>query len=164
MYVVGGFDGQSVLSSVEVLEPGSIDEGWRYAPGLPSPRSGLSAVATPFGVIVAGGFDGEQRLASVSKLDDEAVEWISLPPMAQPRSNFALILLPSPTAPALLAVGGYSGLQTVSHVELLVLDSKTWLPAPHMSINRSALKAVLLPSSLPTNILSSFIRPISSSE
>ena len=174
LYVLGGFDGQSVLSTAEFLDPGELEKGWRPAPSMLSPRSGLSAVADPEGVLVAGGFDGEQRLASASLLVGGS--WEPLPSMAQPRSNFALLSL---GPGAVLAVGGYSGLQTVSTCELLLTTpqfpgpeeeleegelprdcaSRSWLPGPPMSLNRSALKAVLLPASLSSHRLRSLAKP-----
>ena len=154
VYVIGGFDGQSVLSSAEWLDPTETEAGWRPAAAMGSPRSGLSAVAAEDGVLVAGGFDGEQRLASASLLADaDAGGWRPLPPMAQPRSNFALLSLGRRAA---LAVGGYSGVQTVPTCELLLLRCQTvprWLPAPQMSLNRSALKAIRVPAHLSTQTL-----------
>ena len=62
MYVVGGFDGQEVLNSVEVYDPG--DNSWSFAVAMNSPRSGVSLVAYRDSLYALGGFDGARRLRS----------------------------------------------------------------------------------------------------
>lgn len=62
MYVVGGFDGQEVLNSVEVYDPG--DSTWSFAVAMNSPRSGVSLVSFNSSLYALGGFDGARRLRS----------------------------------------------------------------------------------------------------
>ena len=62
VYVVGGFDGQEVLNSVEVFDP--VESSWSFAVAMNSPRSGVSLVSYNDSLYALGGFDGARRLRS----------------------------------------------------------------------------------------------------
>lgn len=60
IYIVGGFNGQEVLSSAEVFDPATRQ--WSSLRGLRSPRSGVSLVAYRDCLYALGGFNGYSRL------------------------------------------------------------------------------------------------------
>lgn len=53
--------------------------------GRPSPRHGFSWAASKYGLTIFGGFDGEHDLSEVWTLTLDTLEWLSLPPMPEPR-------------------------------------------------------------------------------
>ena len=62
IYIVGGFNGQEVLSSAEVFDVETNQ--WSYIHSMTSPRSGVSLVAFRDSLYALGGFNGFTRLSS----------------------------------------------------------------------------------------------------
>lgn len=60
IYIVGGFNGQEVLSSAEVFDPDT--KQWSFIRSMRSPRSGVSLIAYRDCLYALGGFNGYIRL------------------------------------------------------------------------------------------------------
>lgn len=60
IYIVGGFNGQEVLSSAEVFDPDT--KQWSFIRSMLSPRSGVSLIAYRDCLYALGGFNGYSRL------------------------------------------------------------------------------------------------------
>ena len=63
IYVAGGYDGVSALSSVECYDP--LSNTWRVVPPMQRARSAAAAVALSDRIYVIGGHDGSQIESSV---------------------------------------------------------------------------------------------------
>ncbi|XP_059469272.1 influenza virus NS1A-binding protein-like [Neocloeon triangulifer] len=137
LYVIGGFDGVAVLSSVEKLEP---DSRWTFSARMIRQRSGLGAVALPGCILVFGGHDGFQRLADGEKFNPDSETWTLLAPMVQARSNFGIASI----GRLVFAVGGYGGPepgQPLAEVEAYDPSIDKWFPVEKMLSPRSGLIA-----------------------
>lgn len=62
IYIVGGFNGQEVLSSAEMFDPRTGQ--WSFIRSMLSPRSGVSLIAYRDSLYALGGFNGYSRLNS----------------------------------------------------------------------------------------------------
>lgn len=60
IYIVGGFNGQEVLSSAEVFDADT--KQWSFIRSMLSPRSGVSLIAYRDCLYALGGFNGYSRL------------------------------------------------------------------------------------------------------
>lgn len=67
IYIVGGFNGQEVLSSAEVFDPET--KQWSFIRSMLSPRSGVSLIAYRDCLYALGGFNGYSRLNTGKLLD-----------------------------------------------------------------------------------------------
>ena len=150
VYVFGGFDGQQPLNSIEVFDPemGTWSMSRVY---LHTARSGMRAVVLAGRIYVAGGFDGETRLRSVEcfSFGPGGVTRHQVPDMATARSNFAMIVVDN----QILVAGGYSGPSVTSKCEVYSPQSNTWSSTSDMLSSKSALDAVVIPSSTNIDIL-----------
>ena len=81
--VIGGWDGQTVVQSVEWYDP---DLGqWQQGPSLYQPRKRLGVASHNGKVYAIGGHDGKQALNSVEVFDQTTRQWTLLPAMNQAR-------------------------------------------------------------------------------
>ncbi|GJQ71204.1 hypothetical protein Trydic_g1101 [Trypoxylus dichotomus] len=130
IYIVGGFNGQEVMSSAEV--------------------SGVSLVAFRNALYALGGFNGFNRLTTGEKyLPGESSGWVSIAEMFCPRSNFATVILDD----QIFVIGGFNdrfvvGSTTINFVECYDPENNEWYDAAPMNLNRSALSACVI-SGLP---------------
>ena len=100
MCAVGGWDGQSVVQSVEWYDP---DLGqWQLGPPLNQPRKRLGVASHNGKVYAMGGHDGKQALNSVEVLDQTTRQWTPLPTMNEARMFAACVTLDS----KIYAIGG----------------------------------------------------------
>ncbi|MED6234254.1 hypothetical protein ATANTOWER_025446 [Ataeniobius toweri] len=63
LYAIGGYDGQSRLSTVEVYNPET--DGWTRVSSMNSQRSAMGTVVIDGHIYVCGGYDGKSSLNSV---------------------------------------------------------------------------------------------------
>jgi len=79
--VMGGFDGQNRLSSVERYDPAT--NAWEAVAPMSTARSYSAAAVFDGKLYVMGGFDGQRRLlSSVERYDPARNEWVSMASMA----------------------------------------------------------------------------------
>lgn len=91
IYIIGGYDGNAYLASVERLE--RAGGRWVEMSPMNSARCTLSAVASPDGqyIYAIGGFDGE-ALSIVERYSVKEDVWTELPDMSDPRFMHACVL------------------------------------------------------------------------
>jgi kelch-like protein 18 len=113
VYVIGGHDGTSYLSSVEVWSPSRnggqhldiSDTHWRPVSSLVQPRSSLAAVAVGNALVALGGYCGRggSRLASNEMWQPKGrdpkgggarSQWRFINGMSCPRSDHAAVAAP----------------------------------------------------------------------
>ena len=142
VYVCGGFDGQTVLNTVEYFD--SEQSEWTIAPPMEMRRSGLSAVSYQGSLVVLGGYNGETRMNRMERYDEAMMEWVRMPDMKLAKSNFTTIVVDK----KLYAVGGYDGNRTINLVECYDPEGEAgpgWEFVHCMTIPKSALGVAVLP-------------------
>ena len=143
IFVIGGFDGDTVHSAVEVFNP--EDQTWTFTASLSTPRSGVRAISCKGKLCVIGGFNGERRLKTIEVLDEQKGEWDLLEgQMTVARSNFGIEVFGKYVA----VFGGYDDerRQTTAECEVFCFNEGAWFPITPMPIMNgcSALAVVTL--------------------
>ncbi|CAI8020572.1 Kelch-like protein 17 [Geodia barretti] len=80
---IGGWDGDSVVHSVEWYDPHTAR--WKPGPSMNEPRKRLGVVAHCRKVYAVGGHNGKATLSSVEVYCQRSKRWTSLPNMSQAR-------------------------------------------------------------------------------
>ena len=101
LYAIGGWDGQSVVPSVEWYDPDSSTQ-WKSGPALGQPRKRLAVASLDGRVYAVGGSDGKNALSSVEVFDQHTRQWTPLSPMHHARMFAACVTLDG----KLYAIGG----------------------------------------------------------
>ena len=141
IYVIGGFDGEQIHSSVEIFNPRT--EEWSFGPQLNHARSGVKACVYHDKIFVIGGYDGIERLKSVEVLDPASSpnwQYLINSQLLVRRSNFAVTV----TDDKILVAGGYDGHGVTNKTEMYDDKTKVWKRTKPMSLERSALEMVTL--------------------
>ena len=138
VWVVGGFDGQNCLSSVEVLHTGT--GRWSRGPALLTGRSGLSCAYLGGWIYAAGGSDGSSRLRSVERIKPGASRWERVADMINHRSNFSLAALGG----RLVAAGGFNGSTVSAEVEMFEPETGVWTKMESMPEAKSGMATVVV--------------------
>jgi len=103
LLVVGGFDGNSALASVECYTP-QWDE-WKMISSLKQQRSGCAVIACDDYLYTLGGCCDGKYLSSVERLCDLDETWSKIQPMQTPRWRLAVVNCNG----VVYAIGGKSG-------------------------------------------------------
>ena len=140
---VGGWDGLSALSSVEILDP--LSGRWTLATPMRSARWGHTTTTLPDGrVLIAGGVGPDDRSLKSSEIyDPETGVWTDAGELVEARdSHVAVTLLDG----RVLLVGGY-GVEGAPIASSEMYDPATgvWTDAGWMSEARAGHTATLLP-------------------
>jgi sugar lactone lactonase YvrE len=136
--LAGGFDGSSVLNSVDAYDPKT---GVMYGPRqMVSPRKNLSATTLIDGrVLLAGGNDGTQDLATMEVADLSSGTISIVGSLTFPRSGHVAITLPNNND--VLITGGSSGGTPIASAELFSPANSSVRSAGNMSVARSGAVA-----------------------
>eukprot|EP00919_Chromeraceae_sp_WS-2016_P059114 GHVR01140477.1.p1 GENE.GHVR01140477.1~~GHVR01140477.1.p1 ORF type:complete len:562 (+),score=157.13 GHVR01140477.1:1690-3375(+) len=149
---VGGFDGDSIMSSVECYDPRS--KGWEELPPLPTPRSSCMCAYLDGRVYVLGGTKGV-RLRSVDVFDERGGKWVeseggkglhSSVDMIEVRSAGAAVVCDG----CLYVIGGTDHSHAVhSSVERLDTHTRMWsftraMPSPLMDLGATAVDGAIM--------------------
>lgn len=102
VYAIGGWNGRSTMSSVEVYTPRT--NTWRSSVSLPQAEESAAATVTHNRVVVAGGTDGNASYYNDLFVFD-GHRWSNGSPMRTPRADFGLVVN---TQGQLYAFGGYN--------------------------------------------------------
>lgn len=94
IYVVGGFDGQAQLSSVERYD--TEQQIWEMVAEIRIARSALSLTVLDGKLYAMGGFDGQQFLAIVEVYDPVRNTWEEGTPLTSGRSGHASAVIYQP--------------------------------------------------------------------
>ncbi|XP_069911202.1 kelch-like protein 12 isoform X6 [Oryctolagus cuniculus] len=130
IYVVGGYDGRSRLSSVECLDYTADEDGVWYSVAPMNVRRGLAGATTLGGagvallndhIYVVGGFDGTAHLSSVEAYNIRTDSWTTVTSMTTPRCYVGATVLRG----RLYAIAGYDGNSLLSSIECYdpIIDS-----------------------------------------
>nr|WEX30410.1 Kelch-like protein 12-A-1 [Carassius gibelio] len=156
VYVMGGYDGRSRLSSVECLDYTADEDGVWYSVATMNVRRGLAGATTlgdmqtareGAGLVVAseliyclGVYDGLNILNSVERYDPHTGHWTSVTPMANKRSGAGVALLND----HICVVGGFDGTAHLSSVEVYNIRTDYWTTVANMTTPRCYVGATVL--------------------
>ncbi|XP_032734186.1 kelch-like protein 12 isoform X2 [Lontra canadensis] len=135
IYVIGGYDGRSRLSSVECLDYTADEDGVWYSVAPMNVRRGLAGATT-----LGGGYDGLNILNSVEKYDPHTGHWTNVTPMATKRSGAGVALLND----HIYVVGGFDGTAHLSSVEAYNIRTDSWTTVTSMTTPRCYVGATVL--------------------
>lgn len=138
LYVIGGRDGSTRLSSVEAFDP-SVGR-WENAPSLNVARAGAGAAILDSKIYVLGGEDSTGK--ELSSVEHFAVgmstpTWEKLPPMSTPRWGLAVAAAQG----RVYAMGGRVGTTRLTSVESFDPALSVWHQRPPLSEVRAAAAA-----------------------
>ncbi|XP_067887622.1 kelch-like protein 18 [Heterodontus francisci] len=142
LYAIGGFDGQSRLSTVEVYNPEM--NKWTKVASMNSKRSAMGTAVLDGHIYVCGGYDGISSLNSVECYTPEADKWVSVTPMSACRSAAGVTVFEG----RIYVSGGHDGLQIFNTVECYNHHTSTWYPVPSMLNKRCRHGAASLGSQM----------------
>ncbi|XP_067835021.1 kelch-like protein 18 [Heptranchias perlo] len=142
LYAIGGFDGQSRLSTVEVYNPET--DTWTKVASMNSKRSAMGTAVMDGHIYVCGGYDGISSLNSVECYTPEADKWVPVTPMSACRSAGGVTVFEG----RIYVSGGHDGLQIFNTVECYNHHTTTWYPVPSMLNKRCRHGAASLGSQM----------------
>ncbi|XP_060063819.1 kelch-like protein 12 [Ylistrum balloti] len=133
VYVIGGYDGQSRLNTVECLDISADDPVWQTIAPM-SHRRGLAGVCVYKGEIyVCGGFDGFTRHTSMECYNPHTNQWHILSGMAVGREGAGLVV----SGDKIYGIGGYDGVNLLDSAEVYDPVKEEWSNIAPMSTRRS---------------------------
>ncbi|GAB2217132.1 hypothetical protein Drorol1_Dr00000294 [Drosera rotundifolia] len=138
IFLVGGYDGDSWLSSLVMYSP-SRDV---TLPRRPMTTARMhSSVASLFGnLFVVGGGDGCVWCDTVESYNVTTNEWTSHPSLKAKRGNLAA----ATSKNKIFAIGGGDGIECFSDVEMLDPNAGRWIASRSMLHKRFALASAVL--------------------
>ncbi|CAI5648313.1 unnamed protein product [Oreochromis niloticus] len=140
VYVIGGYDGRSRLSSVECLDYTADEDGVWYTVATMNVRRGLAGATTLGDMIyVAGGFDGSRRHTSMERYDPNIDQWSMLGDMQTAREGAGLVV----ASGLIYCLGGYDGLNILNSVERYDPHTGHWTSVTPMATKRSDMTGTL---------------------
>ncbi|XP_072116473.1 kelch-like protein 18 [Mobula birostris] len=142
LYAIGGFDGQSRLSTVEVYNPET--DKWTKVASMNSKRSAMGTAVMDGHIYVCGGYDGISSLNSVECYAPETDKWVAVTAMNACRSAAGVTVFEG----RIYVSGGHDGLQIFNTVECYNHHTTTWYPAPSMLNKRCRHGAATLGSQM----------------
>ncbi|KAK6176720.1 hypothetical protein SNE40_014964 [Patella caerulea] len=133
VYVIGGYDGQSRLNSVECLDMTDNESNWVTVSCMHH-RRGLAGVCVyKDQVYVCGGFDGYARHTSMEKYNPVIDQWTLLSGMAVSREGAGLVV----AGDLIYCIGGYDGINLLDSAERYDPETEQWSTIATMSTQRS---------------------------
>ncbi|XP_041101934.1 kelch-like protein 18 isoform X2 [Polyodon spathula] len=148
LYAIGGYDGQSRLSTVEVFNPetdiwtrvASMNSKRRWTIATPMSASRSAAGVTVFEgrIYVSGGHDGLQIFNSMEYYNQHTSSWHPVAGMMNKRCRHSAAALGS----KLYVAGGYDGSGFLSMVEVYNSAADQWSLLVPMNTRRSRVSLV----------------------
>jgi serine/threonine protein kinase/N-acetylneuraminic acid mutarotase len=130
--VTGGVDADGrLLNTTEIFD----GTAWKLGEPMPTPRRMLAGTADDKLVYIAGGNNGTSDLTTVEAYDPAANTWMSLPDLADPRSDFGVAVADN----RLVAVGGLSSGKVLNSVAAFDRATQTWASLPTMTTARHGM-------------------------
>ncbi|TYI19914.1 hypothetical protein ES332_A07G198000v1 [Gossypium tomentosum] len=130
--IVGGFDGCSWLSSLDIYS--SSQDMMRTWTTMSFPRSYASAAKFSDALYILGGVDGNLWYDTVESYNPLSNQWTTRPPLNQKKGSFALL----PLEDSMFVVGGGNGLECFSEVEMFDPNIGKWMPIQSLLHKRFA--------------------------
>ena len=147
VYIIGGFDGTEILSSMEIYDPQTNQ--WTYGPSMLRRRYGHRAVMNRGKIYAMGGKDGNftDILDSVECLDPRLLlGWQLVAPMMRERSNFATASIDH----KIQVIGGLGDAGDLKDCEIYNPKTDTWSPCAPLGRSQQGIAAIEI-SDLPLN-------------
>merc|ERR1712038_790349 len=117
IYVFGGYDGRTQLSSAEVYD--TTSQQWTKLPDMKQQRSGCSATLVGNSILIVGGDNGSTALSSCEVFDIFTDTWSSpIPDIKEKRSGCQAVSIGT----KIYVMGGWNGSTTFSSVEVLEMS------------------------------------------
>uniref|UniRef100_A0A2P2IRI6 Uncharacterized protein LOC107431039 n=1 Tax=Rhizophora mucronata TaxID=61149 RepID=A0A2P2IRI6_RHIMU len=138
VYLVGGYDGDSCLSALDLYFP-SQDVVKSLRP-MTSIRSYASVAALNEELYVFGGGNGHLWYNSVESYSPASDQWMLRPSLTKEKGGLSGATLDN----KIFAIGGGNGMDCFSDVEMLDLDIGRWILTRSMMQKRFSLAAVEL--------------------
>ena len=141
IYVVGGFNGQECLNSVEFFDRRTFQ--WTKITPMKSKRSGVSAVTLDDKIFAVGGFNEPMvmdRLSTAEVYNTTTNSWEYIANMISPRSNFGIEVVDQ----HLVVTGGFNGYQTTYNAEAYDQINDKWFKLRDMFTYRSGVSCVTI--------------------
>lgn len=133
VYVIGGYDGQSRLCTVECLDLSEEEPAWQLVAPM-SQRRGLAGVCVYKGeIFVCGGFDGYSRHTSMERYTPKDDHWTTLSGMAVGREGAGLVV----AGEKIYCIGGYDGINLLDSAERYCPLTEQWETITPMTTRRS---------------------------
>lgn len=118
LYVCGGYDGASCLSSVERYDP--LTGVWSSCQAMSTRRRYCRVAVLDSCIYALGGFDSSNYQSSVERFDPR-VGWMAMPPMTSRRSSCGVAALEY-----LYCIGGSDGTMCMSSGERFNSRTNSW--------------------------------------
>mmetsp|Transcript_54559 Transcript_54559/g.130162 ORF Transcript_54559/g.130162 Transcript_54559/m.130162 type:complete len:507 (-) Transcript_54559:137-1657(-) len=139
LYVCGGFNGRSFLSSVEhytwsLSHPRGV---WESLSNMSTPRHCPAAAGVDGNLVVCGGYDGVKALSSVEQYDKGSGRWRMLPDLLEARHGACAAAVGS----SLFVCGGFNGEEVLQTLESLNLARGVWEPLARLTVPRNVASA-----------------------
>ncbi|CAJ0963152.1 unnamed protein product [Ranitomeya imitator] len=142
LYAIGGYDGQSRMSTVEAYNPES--DSWSRVGSMNSKRSAMGTVVLDGQIYVCGGYDGSCSLNSVETYSPETDKWSVVTPMSSNRGAAGVTVFEG----RIYVSGGHDGLQIFNTMEYYNHHTATWHPVANMLNKRCRHGAASLGSKM----------------
>lgn len=140
LYVCGGFESSSFLSSVERFRPTPQGGCWEEVAAMGHRRHCAAAVVLKGRLLVCGGYDGTEALQSMEVYKPVQDAWELATPMAQRRHGAAAAVVDG----KLIVCGGFDGRQALRSCEIYDPSLEAWSFLPPMRQSRNMAFAVTI--------------------
>ncbi|GAB2270721.1 hypothetical protein Dimus_005592 [Dionaea muscipula] len=138
IFLVGGYDGDSWLSSLDMYSPSQDVISVRRP--MCAIRSHMAVASLSGNLFVIGGGDGSIWCDTVESFNIAADEWTTHPSLKANKASLAAATLGN----KIFAIGGGNGLECFSDVEMLDPVPGRWISSRSMSQKRFSLAAAEL--------------------
>ena len=141
LVVVGGFDGNSILNSVEFYVA-ALDE-WKAGSPLPEGRGAFSTAANEEHLYVIGGLINNKISAKVQRTSNLQTNWEEIAPMQMPRRWFAAVICNG----IIYAIGGQTNSEqdvATNTVEKYDFVEEKWVYVNSMITKRNSHAACVM--------------------
>merc|ERR1712038_250377 len=123
IYVLGGYDGRTQLSSAEFYN--TTSQQWTKLPDMKQQRTSVAATLVGNSIVIVGGCNGSNYLSSCEVFDIFTDTWSSpIPDMKQKRSGCQAVSIGT----KIYVMGGWNDSTTISSVEMLEMSMSTLYP------------------------------------
>lgn len=141
IYSIGGFDGTTLLDTLEVYTP--ANDRWQTLAPLPTPRRELAAAGLDSKLYALGGWHGSAVTTTLEIYDPATNAWSVGRPMPTARSN----LVAATIGGKLYAIGGWNGTY-LNTVEIYDPVTNRWSQGPDMPTARNAMASAVIGSKI----------------
>lgn len=141
VYSIGGFDGTTLLDTVEVYSP--ANDRWQSLAPLLAPRRELAAAGLDGKLYAIGGWQGSAVSTKLEIYDPSTNSWRVGRPMPTARNN----LVAATVNGKLYAIGGWNGTY-LNTVEIYDPITNAWSAGPDMPTARNAMASVVIGSKI----------------